>query len=83
MHTPVWPPATERKTGINDEEPDVKKIILDEDEDNNEENMGVDLIAVRARKKDEDIVCRALLGKNLHDIFSNKKDQARCRPTVG
>ena len=40
-----------------------------------EGERGVGLDGVRAQREDEDIVCRYLLGKNLHDAYSNERLQ--------
>ena len=40
--------------------------------------MGGDIDTMRARREHEDIACRAMLGKNLHDVFFN----ARIKPAV-
>ena len=56
------------------DEPDTKKIIIDHESD--EENAAMsteDLSAINARMEDERIVCMAVLGKDLHDIFSNER----------
>ena len=60
---------------MHDEEPDTKHIILDDDDENMEGDQGADLDEVRARREDEDIVCRYVLGKNLHDVYSNERFQ--------
>ena len=39
LRTPARPLATKRKTGIHHEEPDVKKIVLDDDEASDGENQ--------------------------------------------
>ena len=53
---------------MHDDEPDTKKVIRDDGSD--EDGMAEDLDTMSARKKDEEIVCQAILGKNLHDIYS-------------
>ena len=37
------------------------------------EDKGLHLDEVRARRGDEDIVCRSILGKKLHDVYSNER----------
>ena len=32
-----------------------------------------DLAAVQARREDEEIICKAILGKSLHEIYSNNR----------
>ena len=60
-------------TGVHDEEPDTKKIIIDEDDD-----MAVDseaLSAIQARRQDEENICKAMFGKSLHEVFSPERIQ--------
>ena len=58
LHTPVRPAAVKRRSDINDAEPDTKKIIRDDDDENMEGKRGIDLDGVQAQREDEDIVCR-------------------------
>ena len=64
-----------QRSNMHGEEPDTKHIILDDDDENMEGDQGADLDEVRARREDEDIVCRYFLGKNLHDVYSNERLQ--------
>ena len=73
MHTPVRQAAVRRRSNIHDEEPDTKNIILGDGDENVGEDKGLVLAEVRARKEDEDIVCGSILGKNLHDAYSNER----------
>ena len=57
LHTPVRPAAAKRRSSIHDEEPDTKKTIRDDGDENVCEDKGLDLDEVRARREDEDIVC--------------------------
>ena len=41
-----------RRSDIHDEEPDTKKIIRDDDDENMEGERGVDLDGVRAQQED-------------------------------
>ena len=72
--TPVRPTPVKRRKAVHIDEPDTKKIIIDHESD--EENAAMsteDLSAINARMEDERIVCMAVLGKDLHDMFSNKR----------
>ena len=76
VHTPVRAQAVKRKKLVHGEEPDLKKIIADDNSDDDMADgngMGVDIDAIRARCEDERIVCLAMLGRNLHDVFSNDR----------
>ena len=55
---------------IHEEEPDLKKVIVDEPSDDGN-NMADDDLDVLIRKEDEYIVGQAVLGKNLHDVYSH------------
>ena len=52
LHTPVRPAAVRRRSNIHDEEPDTKKIIRDDGDENMEGEQGLDLDEVRARQED-------------------------------
>ena len=69
------PTAVKRRSNFHDEEPDTKKIIRDDGDENMEGEQGLDLDGVRARQEDEDMVCRHVLGQNLHDVYSNERLQ--------
>ena len=77
MHTPVRPAAVKRRSNIHDEEPDTKKIILDDGDENTVEDKGLELDEVCARKEDEDVVCRSIPGRNLHGVYSNETPSSR------
>ena len=49
LRTPVWRVAVKRRSNIHDEEPDAKKIILDDGDENMGEDKGLDLDEVRAQ----------------------------------
>ena len=75
FRSPIRAPPTKRRNVIHEDEPDLKKIILDEPSDN-EDNAAMGehgLSAVEARRADERIVCQAILGENLHDVYSNER----------
>ena len=68
MHTPVRPPFVKTRSNIHDEEPDTDNTnILDDGDEKMGEDKSLALDGFRARKEDEDILCRSILGKNLHD----------------
>ena len=75
LHTPVRPAAVKRRSNIHDEEPDTKKFIREEDDENMEGGPGLDLDEVCARREDEAIVCQHFLANNLHDVYSNERRQ--------
>ena len=64
-----------RKNGIHDEEPGTKRIITgDLTNDDSDSDMKVEeLNEIRERNADEKVVSQAILGKNLHGIYSNKR----------
>ena len=70
MQTPVRSAPVKRKSNIHDEEPDTKKVICG---DLTDEDLDID--SLRARREDEEIVCKAVLGRDLHDVYSNKRIQ--------
>ena len=55
---------------IHEEEPDLKKVIVDEPSDDGNDMVDDDL-DVLIRKEDEYIIGQAVLGKNLHDVYSH------------
>ena len=60
---------------MHDDEPDTKKITLDDPSDNEQaggDEMQCDLDAIRIRKEDEDIIGRAILEKGIHEVYSEK-----------
>ena len=66
MTTPERIKPIKRSRGIRDEEPDSMKIMLDDDEmeeEANNDGIGVDSIA--AKKQDQDILFNAILGHEL------------------
>ena len=65
FRSPVRPPAVKRKTGVHDEEPGTKRIILDDPSD---EEGDMSLSDLSNRREDEIIVCRALLGRSLYEV---------------
>ena len=77
VKTPVRPPASKRRSVVHDEEPDTKRIILGDMSDEGEAGDvdigdGIDVDSIQARREDEIILHRAVLGENLHDVYSNK-----------
>ena len=83
VRTPVRNPPTKRRLATTEDEPDTKKIIVGGLTDK-EDNMmqGTDLDSLD-RKGDESIVHLAVMGKNLHDMYSNASiEMAICRQSV-
>ena len=75
VKTPVRPPASKRRSVVHDEEPDTKRIILGDMSDEGEAGDvdigdGIDVDSIQARREDEIILHRAVLGQNLHDVYS-------------
>ena len=72
IRSPIRTPARKRKETIQDDEPGTKMIIRDEPSD--EEVLGddnsMDLIA---RREDKHIVAQAILGRSLHEVYSNTR----------
>jgi hypothetical protein len=76
MRTPVRAPPTKRRSTVHNDEPGTKKIITgDMTDDDMDDLRMIDLGALAAGKEDELIVCQAVLGKDLHEVFSNKRAQ--------
>ena len=76
MRTPVRAPPTKRRSTVHNDEPGTKKIITGDLSDDDMEDLHMtDLGAIAARKEDEWIVCQAVLGKDLHEVFTNKRVQ--------
>ena len=74
LHSPVRAPPVKRRNTTHEEEPDTKKIIVDHESNDENVPMSVaDLNALNVRREDERIVCLAVTGKNLHDVFSNER----------
>ena len=74
FRTPVRAPPVKRKKSVHDEEPGTKKIITGEMSDDDDSNMKTDeLNMINEKRTDEMIVSQAILGKNLHDVYSNKR----------
>ena len=74
IQTPERKKAVKRSVGIHDEEPDTKKIIIEDDEmDEADENDGIDVDSIAAKKQDQDILYHAMLGQDLMEIYSNRK----------
>ena len=65
-----------RRSTVHNDEPGTKKIITGDMSDDDMEDLDMtDLGAIAARKEDERIVCQAVLGKDLHEVFTNKRVQ--------
>ena len=73
LRTPIRADAVKRRLDVHDDEPDLKKIILDDGMSSDDGDMGVDAVSVRARKEDEEILSKAILGRNLHDVYSGSR----------
>ena len=76
VKTPVRAPATKRKIGVHDEEQPTKVIIRDDGDDEVmvDEAAKMECVdSVRARKEDEEILCKAILGKSIHETYSNDR----------
>ena len=63
---------------VHDEEPDTKRIILGDMSDEGEAGDvdigdGIDVDSIQARREDGIILHRAVLGQNLHDVYSNER----------
>ena len=74
--TPDKGKATKRRSIIHEEEPDTKRIILDDDEmepENNDQNDGIDIDSIEAKRIDQDIMFRASIGHDLSEVYSNKR----------
>ena len=66
-------PPVKRNNNAHDEEPGTKKIITGEMSDD-DSNMKMDeLNMINEKRTDEMIVSQAILGKNLHDVYSNER----------
>ena len=72
VRTPMRNSAPKRKESIHSEEPDTKKIILGDLTDDEDGDMA-DISAIEERRVDEKIVSQAILGKDLHDVYSNAR----------
>ena len=57
---------------MHDQQPDTK-VIIRVDEEVNEADMMESVDSIRARRQDEEIVCKAVPGKNLHDFYSGAR----------
>ena len=57
---------------MDKEEPATKKVITDNDnadmEDVKHNGPASDLSAIKSRREDKDVLPRAIVGKNLHDV---------------
>ena len=73
LRTPIRADAVKRRLDVHDDEPDLKKIIRDDWMSSDYGDMGVDVVSVRARMEDEEILCKAFLGRNLHDVYSGSR----------
>ena len=75
FRTPERKPAIKRKELIHEEEPDTKKIIREYYgiEIDGYYDGGADVDAIHARKEDLLILSRAILGKSLHEVYSNER----------
>ena len=74
LHTPVRKAPTMTRKRTHEEEPDTKKVILgDMTDDENKETTAAEISALSARLEDKRIVCMAVMGKNLHDVYSNER----------
>ena len=71
--TPARKPAVKRKENIHTDEPDTKKIILDDPEIEQEVTSGMQLNEIMAKREDEIILNKAILGHSLHEVYSNQR----------
>ena len=70
-----------RKKNIHIEEPATERSIIDELSE--DEPTGMDTDSLQAKHDDMRIIGRAMLGQNLHEIYSNSRiNLAVCRQTV-
>ena len=74
FHTPVRAPPVKRKNTVHSEEPGTKKFVMDGDDAGQDILMGElsDLRVPAARTRG---LCLAVMGKNLHDVYSNERIQ--------
>ena len=73
FRTPVRAPPVKRKNNVHEEEPGTKMIITGEMSDD-DSNMKMDeLNMINEKRTDEMIVSQAIIGKNLHDVYSNER----------
>ena len=70
-----------RKKNIHIDEPATKRSIIDELSEDEANSMDAD--SLQLKHEDMRIICRAMLGQNLHEIYSNSWiNLAVCRQTV-
>ena len=74
IRSPTRTAPSKRRSQIHDEEPDTKRIILDEvSDDDDMEMQAEDLSMMNEKKIDSYIVCQAILGKDLHEVYSQSR----------
>ena len=71
LRAPARAPPVKRRIDMHEEEPKPKKTIMTDDDDGNVREF--DMSAIEARRVDERIVCQAIFGKNLHDVYANER----------
>ena len=81
LKSPVRAQAVKRKKNIHIEEPATKRSIIDELSE--DEPNGMDADSLQAKNEDMRIIGKAMLGQNLHEIYSNARiNLAVCRQAV-
>ena len=75
FRTPERKPALKRNELTHEEEPDTKKIIREDSdiEIDGYYDDGADVDAIHDRKENQLILSRAILGKSLHEVYSNER----------
>ena len=73
LKSPEKATPMKRRVHRHDEEPNVKKKVIDDAMEEVDVTGEMDMDAIEARHVDERIIGQAILGKNLHDVYSNKR----------
>ena len=70
VKSPTRAPATKPKKSIHAEEPDTKKSIIG---DLTDDENDLDIDSLRAKQEDIHIVSMAILGRSIHESYSNSR----------
>ena len=75
--TPERKPAVKRgRESFFDDEPDLKKVIREDDDVMDDINAGmIDSIEMKAMMEDRNIIYHAILGHDLTEVYSNQRLQ--------
>ena len=74
LKTPERSKPVKRSRGFHDEEANTKRIMLDDDEMEEEANNdGIDVDSIKAKKKGQDILFHAIPGHGLTELYSNER----------